>query len=129
MEGRSGTVSPSAYLRALLGGPKDDVLAEGRIAIGYCDACLDGSCGILLAANLAANDEFVTWSSIGFERFDEGEAPKLSPFWKKASAEPAPAATAGWMPEPFVPDVTFRFARADYLQALQDERRRLGAHQ
>ncbi|HEX4442638.1 MAG TPA: hypothetical protein VHZ81_03625 [Galbitalea sp.] len=129
VEGRSGTVTPAAYLRALLGGPKDDVLAEGRIAIGYCDACLDGSCGTLLAANLAANDEFVTWSAIGFERFNEGEAPKLSPFWKRAPAEPASVAGPTWIPEPFEPDVTFRFARADYLQALQDERRRLGAHQ
>jgi hypothetical protein len=129
VEGRSGTVPPAAYLRALLGGPKDDPLAEGRIAIGYCDACLDGSCGVLLAATLSASEELVTWSSIGFERFDEGEAPKLAPFWKKASAGPAATAGPGWIPAPFAPEVTLRFVRPYYLEVLQEERRRLGAHQ
>lgn len=122
--GRSGTITPAAYLRALLGGPKDDVLAEGRIAIGYCDACLDGSCGTLLAATLGAFDTVVTWSAIGFERFDEGEAPKLSPFWKKSA--PEPVAAGGWQPAPFDPPVSLRFDRAEYLETLQDERRRLG---
>jgi hypothetical protein len=130
VEGRTGTITPAAYLRALLGGPKDDILTEGRIALGYCDACLDGTCGTLLAATLAADDHVVTWSSIGFEHFDEGEAPKLTPFWKKSSAaEPAPVARPPWLPAPFQPEVTLRFARADYLETLQNERRRLGAHQ
>ena len=65
----------------------------------------------------------------GFERFDEGEAPKLTPFWKKSAAEPAPAATAGWATAPFEPNVTLRFARADYLEVLQNERRRLATQQ
>jgi hypothetical protein len=130
VEGRTGTITPAAYLRALLGGPKDDILADGRIALGYCDACLDGSCGVLLAATIGADDEFVTWSAIGFEHFDEGEAPKLTPFWKKSSApEPAATASSPWMPSPFDPEVVLRFARADYLETLQNERRRLGAHQ
>lgn len=125
--GRSGTITPAAYLRALLGGPKDDVLAEGRIAIAYCDACLDGSCGKLLAATLSAFDQIVTWSSIGFEQFDEGEAPKLSPFWKKSA--PEPVAAAGWQPAPFEPAVNLRFDRAQYLEVLQHERSLLGPHQ
>jgi hypothetical protein len=129
VEGRSGTVTPAAYLRALLGGPKDDVLAEGRIAIGYCDACLDGSCGTLLAATLGADDEVVTWSAIGFEHFDDGAAPKLTPFWKKtAAAEPADAPTSGWTPKPFEPQILLRFDRTAYLETLQSERVRLGAH-
>jgi hypothetical protein len=130
VDGRTGTITPAAYLRALLGGPKDDILADGRIALGYCDACLDGTCGVLLAATLGADDEVVTWSAIGFEHCDEGEAPRLTPFWKKSSApDPAPAVGSPWMPTPFVPDITLRFARADYLETLQNERRHLGAHQ
>jgi hypothetical protein len=120
-----GVITPAAYLRALLGGPKDDILADGRVAIGYCDACLDGTCGTLLAATLSVDGETVTWSGIGFESFDEGEAPKLTPFWKKASPEPAQAAAASWLPAPFVPDVTLRFGRDQYLVALQSERMRL----
>ncbi|MEJ1231327.1 MAG: hypothetical protein WDM88_12895 [Galbitalea sp.] len=45
VEGHTGTITPAAYLRALIGGPKDDALLDGRVAIGYCDACLDGTCG------------------------------------------------------------------------------------
>jgi len=130
VEGHVGAITPAAYLRALLGGPKDDVLADGRIAIGYCDACLDGTCGTLLAATLAVTGEVVSWSSIGFERFDEGEAPKLTPFWKKSSApEVAATATPPWQPKPFEPTISLNFARSDYLETLQNERRRLGSHQ
>jgi hypothetical protein len=124
-----GVITPAAYLRALLGGPKDDPLAEGRVAIGYCDACLDGTCGTLLAATLSVEGETVTWTDIGFETFDEGEAPKLSAFWKKASAvAPAPA-SAQWTPSPFSPEISLRFSRDQYLEALQAERRRLAAQQ
>jgi hypothetical protein len=130
VEGRAGTVSAAAYLRALLGGPKDDVLVDGRVAIGYCDACLDGTCGTLLAATLGVVGDVVIWSDIGFEQSDEGEAPKLTPFWKRAAAsEPAPAAAPPWLPAPFEPRVELRFAREDYLETLQNERRRLGAQQ
>ena len=120
----TGSITPAAYLRALLGGPKDDILADGRVAIGYCDACLDGTCGTLLAATLSVDGETVTWSGIGFESFDEGEAPKLTPFWKKAAA-PTDSGGASWLPVPFVPDVTLRFGRDQYLVALQSERMRL----
>jgi hypothetical protein len=129
VDGHAGVITPAAYLRALLGGPKDDVLAEGRVAIGYCDACLDGTCGKLLATTLGVDGNIVTWAAIGFERFDEGEAPKLTPFWKKSGAEPAPEAAAQWMPVAFAPDVTLRFARDAYLETLQAERRRLAAQQ
>jgi hypothetical protein len=124
-----GIVTPAAYLRALLGGPKDDVLDDGRVAIGYCDACLDGTCGTLLAATLSVEGDAVIWSAIGFEVFEEGDAPKLTPFWKKASAEPVAAASARWTPAPYAPDVTLRFDRAQYLDALQAERKRLAAQQ
>lgn len=130
VDGHSGTVSSAAYLRALLGGPKDDALAEGRIAIGYCDACLDGTCGVLLAASIGVFGEVVTWYDIGFEHFDEGEAPKLTPFWKNAQAsEPAHAVAPPWLPQPFEPRIALRFSRDDYLETLQAERRRLGAQQ
>jgi hypothetical protein len=130
VEDRSATVTAAGYLRALLGGPKEDALLDGRIAIGYCDACLDGTCGVLLAATLGVVGDTVTWSEIGFEHFDEGEAPKLTPFWKKApSSEPAPAARPPWLPEPFEPRIELRFARDAYLETLQNERRRLGAQQ
>lgn len=131
VEGHSGVISSAAYLRALLGGPKDDVLTEGRIAIGYCDACLDGTCGVLLAATLGVFGDVVTWYDIGFEHFDEGEAPKLTPFWKKAqaSAEPAPDVAPPWLPQPFEPRIAVRFLREDYLETLQNERRLLGAQQ
>jgi hypothetical protein len=125
----AGVIPPAAYLRALLGGPKDDPLADSRVAIGYCDACLDGTCGTLLAATLAVEGDVVTWSGIGFESFDEGQAPKLTPFWKKASAEQAPDAGASWAARPFEPDITLRFGRDQYLEALQAERRRLAAQQ
>lgn len=129
VEGRSGMITPAAYLRALLGGPKDDPLAEGRIAIGYCDACLDGTCGTLLAATLGVEGGVVSWSAVGFEQYDDGQAPKLTPFWKKsAPVEPA-ASTAPWVPSPFDPPITFRFDRDDYLETLQSERRRLAAQQ
>jgi hypothetical protein len=124
-----GTITPAAYLRALLGGPKDDVLQDGRIAIGYCDACLDGTCGTLLAATLGVEGDTVTWSGIGFEVFDDGQAPKLTPFWKKASTEPAPEASAQWTPAPFAPEIGLRFSRDEYLETLQAERRRLAAIQ
>jgi hypothetical protein len=124
-----GVITPAAYLRALLGGPKDDPLAEGRVAIGYCDACLDGTCGTLLAATLSVEGETVTWTGIGFEIFDEGEAPKLSPFWKKAGSETPAPASAQWTPAPFSPEISLRFSRDQYLEALQAERRRLAAQQ
>ena len=89
VEGHTGTITPAAYLRALLGGPKDDALRDGRVAIGYCDACLDGTCGVLLGAALGIQGNMVLWSSIGFEQFDDGQAPKLTPFWKKSGAEAA----------------------------------------
>jgi hypothetical protein len=129
VDGHSGVITPAAYLRALLGGPKDDVLAEGRVAIGYCDACLDGTCGKLLAATLQVHGDMVIWTAIGFENFDEGEAPKLTPFWKKSGAEPDPSSGAQWTPAPFVPYVTLFFARDQYLETLQAERRRLTAQQ
>jgi hypothetical protein len=122
-----GAITPAAYLRALLGGPKDDPLGEGRIALGYCDACLDASCGVLLGATLAIEGSTVLWARIGFERLDDGPAPKLTPFWKK-SAEPEPVAAA-WEAQPFEPEVTLRFDRDQYLEAIQAERRRLAAAQ
>jgi hypothetical protein len=125
----TGAISPAAYLRALLGGPKDDPLADGRVALGYCDACLDGTCGKLLAATLSVEGDVVTWSRIGFETFDEGEAPRLTPFWKKSAPAPATDTAASWVATPFSPDVTLRFARDQYLDALQGERRRLAAQQ
>jgi len=129
VDGQSGVITPAAYLRALLGGPKDDALEEGRVAIGYCDACLDGTCGKLLAATLRVESDIVMWSAIGFDSFDEGEAPKLTPFWKKSGAEPEPASGAQWVADPFVPYVTLFFARDPYLEAIQAERRRLAAQQ
>jgi hypothetical protein len=124
-----GTITPAAYLRALLGGPKDDVLEDGRVAIGYCDACLDGTCGTLLAATLSVEGDTVTWSGIGFDVFDDGQAPKLTPFWKKSSAQPAPEISARWTPAPFSPEISLRFSRDEYLETLQAERRRLAATQ
>ena len=129
VEGQSGTITPAAYLRALLGGPKDDPLAEGRVAIGYCDACLDGTCGKLLAATLQVQGDVVIWGAIGFETFDEGEAPKLTPFWKKSGAAPEPSSGPQWTPASFAPYVTLFFERADYLETLQAERRRLASQQ
>jgi hypothetical protein len=129
VDGHVGVITPAAYLRALLGGPKDDVLAPGRVAIGYCDACLDGTCGTLLAASLSVDGQVVYWSGIGFELFDEGSAPKLTPFWKKGSAEPAVETPPHWEPAPFSPEVTLRFGREQYLDTLQAERRRLAAAQ
>jgi hypothetical protein len=126
--GHSGVISPAAYLRALLGGPKDDVLADGRVAIGYCDACLDGTCGVLLAATLSVEGDIVGWSDIGFETYDDGVAPRLTPFWKKADANAA-AVSAHWDPSPFVPEISLRFRREQYLEALQGERRRLADRQ
>jgi hypothetical protein len=130
VDSHSGAITPAAYLRALLGGPKDDPLRAGRIAIGYCDACLDASCGILLAANLSIEGDTVLWSSIGFDQYDEGPAPKLTPFWKKTT-EPAADTTDHevWALTPFEPEVTLRFGRDQYLEAIQGERRRLAAAQ
>ena len=101
VEGHTGTITPAAYLRALLGGPKDDALREGRVA----------------------------WSAIGFEQFDEGQAPKLTPFWKKSGAAEVVEEVEPWIPAPFTPDITLRFDRDAYLEALQAERRRLAAVQ
>jgi hypothetical protein len=123
VDGRSGATTPAAYLRALLGGPKDDPLAEGRIAIGYCDACLDSSCGTVLAASMTLEGNAVVWSRIGFERLDAGPAPKLTAFWKK-TPEPEPVEPT-WEPDPFEPEITLRFDRDQYLEAIQAERRRL----
>lgn len=128
VEGHSGVITPGAYLRALLGGPKDDPLADGRVAIGYCDACLDGTCGTLLAATLGVEGDVVSWLSIGFEQFDDGRAPKLTPFWKKAQPEPE-AVSVPWVPTPFQPEINLRFSRSAYLDTLQAERRRLASQQ
>lgn len=126
----AGVITPAAYLRALLGGPKDDPLPEGRIAIGYCDGCLDATCGVLLAANLSIEGSTVLWSSIGFDQFDAGPAPKLTPFWKKsAQQQPVAEVVQQWTPVPFEPAVTLRFDRDQYLEAIQNERRRVGAGQ
>lgn len=129
--GHAGAITPAAYLRALLGGPKDDPLRPGRIALGYCDACLDASCGVLLAANLAIEGETVVWTSIGFDQYDEGEAPKLTPFWKKKTVEPEqPAADHEyWALTPFSPVISLRFGKTQYLDVIQNERRRLAAAQ
>jgi hypothetical protein len=126
VEGHAGAVTSGAYLRALLGGPKDDPLREGRIAIGYCDGCLDASCGVLLGASLAIDGATVLWSRIGFEQLDEGPAPRLTPFWRK-SAEPAVSIDATWEPRPFEPEIALRFDKSRYLEAIQAERRRLAA--
>ncbi|MCU1550537.1 MAG: hypothetical protein JWR36_1097 [Glaciihabitans sp.] len=127
VDGKSGAVTPAAYFRALLGGPKEDQLPEGRIAIGYCDACLDASCGVLLAATLAIEGTSVLWTRVGFEQEDAGPAPKLTAFWKK-KAEPEPEAfREPWITTPFEPEITFRFDRDQYLEAVQAERRRLAA--
>jgi hypothetical protein len=125
VEGKTGATTPAAYLRALLGGPKDDPLGEGRIALGYCDACLDSSCGVVLAATLAIEGTTVLWARIGFEQLDEGPAPKLTAFWKKAA--PVAPVEANWEPHPFEPAITLRFDRDQYLEAIQSERRRLAA--
>jgi hypothetical protein len=127
VDDRASATTPAAYLRALLGGPKDDPLADGRIAIGYCDACLDSSCGVVLAATLAVDGSTVLWSQIGFERLEQGPAPKLTAFWKKAPAVEPVEAT--WEPDPFDPEITLRFDRDQYLEAVQSERRRLAAVQ
>jgi hypothetical protein len=129
VQDRVGVITPAAYLRALLGGPKDDALDDGRVAIGYCDACLDGTCGTLLASTLSVEGDTVIWSAIGFEAFEEGEAPRLTPFWKKASLEPGPASSAHWTPAPYNPEIALRFGRDQYLETLQAERRRLAAQQ
>jgi hypothetical protein len=128
--GHGGAITPGAYLRALLGGPKDDPLRAGRIAIGYCDACLDASCGVLLAATLGVEGDSVLWSAIGFDQYDEGAAPKLTPFWKKIPEpeEPAPDHEF-WALTPFKPTINLRFGREQYLEAIQSERRRLAANQ
>ncbi|MEJ1231326.1 MAG: hypothetical protein WDM88_12890 [Galbitalea sp.] len=43
----------------------------------------------------------VVWSAIGFEHFDDGQAPKLTPFWKKSAGTEAAAETAPpWTPRP-----------------------------
>lgn len=124
----TGAITPAAYLRALLGGPKDDPLPERRIAIGYCDACLDASCGVILGATLSIEGSSVLWSRIGFDQFDEGEAPKLKAFWKKAAEpEPSTAGRAAWVVTPFDPEITLRFGRDEYLEAVQAERRHLAA--
>jgi hypothetical protein len=129
VDGHVGVITPAAFLRALLGGPKDDVLEDGRVAIGYCDACLDGTCGTLLAATLSVEGDTVSWSNIGFETFDEGVAPKLTPFWKKSTGEQTGEVAAHWVASPFAPTITLRFARDQYLEALQTERKRLAAAQ
>ena len=129
VDGQAGAITPAAYLRALLGGPKDDPLSEGRIALGYCDACLDASCGVLLAGTLAIDGASVLWAKIGFEQEHVGPAPKLAAFWKKKSEpEPEPVHDQ-WIMTPFEPEVTFRFGRDQYLEAIQSERRRLAATQ
>jgi hypothetical protein len=125
VEEHAGIITPAAYLRALLGGPKDDPLDDTRVAIGYCDACLDGTCGKLLAVTLAVEGDTVSWTGIGWELFDDGQAPKLTPFWKKSAGEATSEASARWSAAPFAPDVSLRFARDQYLVALQSERMRL----
>ncbi|MDQ1546819.1 MAG: hypothetical protein QOH69_1723 [Actinomycetota bacterium] len=125
VEEHVGIITPAAYLRALLGGPKDDPLDEGRVAIGYCDACLDGTCGKLLAVTLGVEGDTVSWTGVGWELFDDGQAPKLTPFWKKSGGESAGEASARWSAAPFAPDVSLRFSRDQYLVAFQSERMRL----
>ncbi|NYJ31060.1 hypothetical protein [Galbitalea soli] len=127
VQGRAGAVDPQAYLVSLLGGPKPDPLGAGRIAIGYCDACLDASCGVVLGATLGIDDISVSWSRLGFEQEQPGPAPKLTPFWKKAPpVVEVPPDHVWWVAQPFDPEVSFRFERSQYLQAVQAERRRLG---
>ena len=124
--GRSGLITPAAYLRALLGGPSDDPLRAGRIAIGYCDACLDGSCGILLAATPSIDSELVVWSHIGFEHFEDAPAAKLTPFWKKGAGDaPVVESPDPWVPAPFSPEITLRFDREAYIATMQAERQRI----
>ncbi len=126
VEDHGGGITPAAYLRALLGGPKDDPLLEGRIAIGYCDACLDGSCGTLLAATLRIEGGQVLWSHVGFESFDDAPAAKLTPFWKKSAGDaPVVESSAPWTPAPFTPEISFRFDREAYIEAIQAERQRV----
>jgi hypothetical protein len=82
----------------------------------------------MLAATLSIEGTTVFWSEIGFEKEDQGPAPKLVPFWKKApEPAPLPADHEWWTPEPFTPPVTIAFDRDQYLEAVQAERRRVGA--
>lgn len=129
VDGRAGSITPAAYLRALLGGPKDDLLPEGRIALGYCDGCLDASCGVLLGATLGIDGSTVLWAGIGFEREEAGPAPKLKPFWKRGAVEEEEPTHIPWIATPFAPEITLRFDRDHYLETIQAERRRLAAAQ
>jgi hypothetical protein len=127
VEGHAGTITPAAYLRALLGGPKDEPMPEGRIALGYCDACLDSSCGVLLAATLSIEGTTVVWSRIGFEQEEIGDAPKLKAFWKKSAPAEPEVVRVPWVTSPFEPEVSLRFDRDQYLETIQSERRRVAA--
>jgi hypothetical protein len=104
------------YLRNLLGERGDDGLRDGRIALGYCPVCGDGSCGSLLAAAWEVTEAEVAWVAIGWEEEHFGE------FGPAGEVIPP---REWWTPRPFEPEVTFRFDRKAYEEAIAAEIRSL----
>jgi hypothetical protein len=115
------------FLQGLLGEPGPDALRAGRIALGYCDQCLDSSCGILAAGTLSLSETEVTWRDIGFEQEHFGElVPRFRGIFGLVGARSVPPAE-WWTPNPVDPPLAFTFERRAYFATIDAERARNSA--
>jgi hypothetical protein len=113
------------YLKSLIGHPGAEILRPGRVAVAYCAACLDSSCGVMLVTSVQANAEIVRWSAMGLEDANYYEDPRPRAFWKKAEPVEVPADHEWWIPNPIQPEIVYTFSRPQYQLAVQDEINRI----
>lgn len=116
------------FLQALIGGSPVESLRPGRIALGYCGACFDSSCGIMAAARLDVTESTVSWSAIGFEEEHVGEYVRLSRRLRSPFRQVIPP-PEWWTPNPVSETFTFTFDRGRYFSAVEAELTRLWAQE
>ena len=115
------------FLAALTGGPVNEELRTGRVALGYCPVCLDSSCGSLFAATLLISELNVEWRDLGYEEecfgtFEKRFGGRLGYF--RAISHPP---EEWWLPDPIRPELHFTFDRSQYECAVNAELDRVGA--
>jgi hypothetical protein len=120
----SGLTSRSddrVFLRGLLGEPGSDALRAGRIGVGFCEICLDSSCGNLAAAMLTLSPTEVLWSEIGLEEEHFGElVPRFRGVFGSCLNRSIPPAE-WWTPDPVEPPLRFAFERTAYVATIEAE--------
>lgn len=121
VDGFTSRSDDRVYLRGLLGESGTDALRAGRIGIGFCEICLDSSCGNLAAATLTLSPTEVLWSDIGLEEEHFGElVPRFRGVFGSFLTKSIPPAE-WWTPDPVEPPLRFTFERSAYEATIEAE--------